>query len=239
MAQSKRIKVMLSSRCNDRFPADSDQTLSNIREQVKREIEGTKLFGKQVFEVWINEDAPPADGMQDSWDACLQAVRDCDVLLVLSNGNAGWASGDGDIGICHAECMEGLATTRGKVRFIAMPNIPVDDGREAEAARNQRFQAFIAQQTPFRGGLVSTVDQLRIHCFRGRACRGLGQLLPKGYSATVELGADSAIYFVGCGASVIDWSGRTAFSSVAESYGQQGPIHRCAALCRDDVVPGF
>lgn len=151
MAQSKRIKVMLSSRCNDRFPADSDQTLSNIREQLKREIEGTKLFGKQVFEVWINEDAPPADGMQDSWDACLQAVRDCDVLLVLSNGNAGWASGDGDIGICHAEYMEGLATTRGKVRFIAMPNIPIDDGREAEAARNQRFQAFIAQQTPFRG----------------------------------------------------------------------------------------
>ena len=117
MAQSKKIKVMLSSRCNDRFPADSDQTLSSIREQLKREIEGTKLFGKQVFEVWINEDAPPADGMQDSWDACLQAVRDCDVLLVLSNGNAGWARGEGDIGICHAEYMEGLATTRGKVRF--------------------------------------------------------------------------------------------------------------------------
>ncbi|PBP79956.1 DUF4062 domain-containing protein [Pseudomonas syringae] len=161
MAQSKRIKVMLSSRCNDHFPADSDQTLSNIREQLKREIEGTKLFGKQVFEVWINEDAPPADGMQDSWDACLQAVRDCDVLLVLSNGNAGWASSDGDIGICHAEYMEGLATARGKVRFIAMPNIPACDGRVAEAARNQRFQAFIAQQTPFRGGMVSTAEQLR------------------------------------------------------------------------------
>lgn len=59
MAQSKKIKVMLSSRCNDRFPIDSDHTLSSIREQLKREIEGTKLFGRQVFEVWINEDAPP------------------------------------------------------------------------------------------------------------------------------------------------------------------------------------
>ena len=49
MAQSKKIKVMLSSRCNDRFPADSDQTLSSIREQLKREIEGAKLFGKQAF----------------------------------------------------------------------------------------------------------------------------------------------------------------------------------------------
>lgn len=152
MAQSKKIRVMLSSRCDDRFPASSEQTLSSIRAQLKHEIEGTLLFGKQVFDVWINEDAPPSDGLQDSWDACLQAVRDCDVLLVLSNGNAGWASGDGDIGICHAEYMEGLATARGKVRFIAMPNIATDSGLDAQATRNLRFQAFIEQQSPFRGG---------------------------------------------------------------------------------------
>ncbi|WP_262137025.1 DUF4062 domain-containing protein [Pseudomonas sp. Marseille-Q5117] len=161
MAQSKKIKVMLSSRCNDRFPIDSDHTLSSIREQLKREIEGTKLFGRQLFEVWINEDAPPADAMDDSWDTCLQAVRDCDVMLVLSNGNAGWANRAGDIGICHAEYMEGLATTRGKVRLIAMPNIPVAEGQEAETARNKLFQDFVSLQTPFRGGTVSTVEQLR------------------------------------------------------------------------------
>lgn len=67
MAQSKRLKVTLSSRCNERLPADSDQALGSIREQLKRVLEGPKLFGKQVFEVWINEHAPPADGMQDSW----------------------------------------------------------------------------------------------------------------------------------------------------------------------------
>lgn len=161
MAQSKKIKVMLSSRCNDRFPIDSDHTLSSIREQLKRGIEGTKLFGRQVFEVWINEDAPPADAMDDSWDTCLQAVRDCDVMLVLSNGNAGWAKRAGDIGICHAEYMEGLATTRGKVRLIAMPNIPVGEGLDAETARNKLFQDFVWLQTPFRGGTVSTVEQLR------------------------------------------------------------------------------
>ncbi len=55
-------------------------------------------------------------------------MMDCDVLLVLSNGNDEWASGGGDIGICHAEYMEGLATTRGKVGFISMPNIPAGYG---------------------------------------------------------------------------------------------------------------
>ncbi|EJN31877.1 hypothetical protein PMI35_01158 [Pseudomonas sp. GM78] len=161
MAQSKKIKVMLSSRCNDHFPAESDQTLSDLREQIKREIEASQLFGKPVFEVWINEDAPPADGTQDSWDTCLQAVRDCDVMLVLSNGNAGWAKGVGDVGICHAEYMEGLATTRGKVRLIAMPNVVLGQEHEAASARNKRFQDFVSLQTPFRGGTVSTVEQLR------------------------------------------------------------------------------
>lgn len=165
MAQSKKIKVMLSSRCNDRFPIDSDHTLSSIREQLKREIEGTKLFGRRVFEVWINEDAPPADAMDDSWDTCLQAVRDCDVMLVLSNGNAGWAKRAGDIGICHAEYMEGLATTRGKVRLIAMPNIPVGKGQDAETACNKLFQDFVSLQTPFRGGTVSTIEQLRTRVY--------------------------------------------------------------------------
>lgn len=78
---------------------------------------------------------PPSDAMDDSWEACLQAVRDCDVMLVLFNGNAGWAKRSGDIGICHAEYMEGLAISRGKVRLIAMPNLPVTDGHAAEAAR--------------------------------------------------------------------------------------------------------
>lgn len=165
MAQSKRIKVMLSSRCNDHFPANSDQTLSLIRVELKREIEATRLFGKQVFEVWINEDAPPADAMDDSWDACLQAVRDCDVMLVLCNGNAGWAKHAADIGICHAEYMEGLATTRGKVRLIAMPNVSIPEGQGADAARNKRFQDFVALQTPFRGGNVSTLKHLRDRVF--------------------------------------------------------------------------
>ena len=38
----------------------------------------------------------------------MEAVADCDILLALSNGNAGWAKGHGDIGICHAELMTGL-----------------------------------------------------------------------------------------------------------------------------------
>ena len=89
---------------------------------------------------------------------CLQAVKDCDVLVVLSNGNAGWAKDGGDIGICHAELMTGLSQAPGKVRLITLGNLRTT--KTAEGQRNQRFQDYVASQSLFRGGMVSTEDAL-------------------------------------------------------------------------------
>src|SRR5271157_3901200 len=101
MATSSKIKIMISSRCNDNFPPGAGTTLSEIRRQLKTEIEAVELFGKKAFEVWINEETPPKAANWDSWEVCLEAVADCDILLVISNGHAGWAKAPGDIGICH------------------------------------------------------------------------------------------------------------------------------------------
>ena len=159
MATSKAIRVMLSSRCNDPFPQGSKTTLSDLRREIKKEIESTKLWGKKVVEVWINEDAPPADGVVYSWEACLDAVNECDVLIVLANGNAGWAKADSDIGICHAEYMQGLNASRGKVRVVMLPFVPTEAGEQG--TRNLRFQQYLNAQSPFRGGTVSTVEEAK------------------------------------------------------------------------------
>ena len=157
------IKVMLSSRCIDPFPIGSKSTLTDLRKELKVEIESTHVVGRKLFEVWINEDAPPAEGTQDSWDTCLQAVRDCDVLIVLSNGNSGWALGKQDIGICHAEYMEGLRSAQAKVRLIALPNVVKVMGAAGE--RNRRFQDYLSQQSAFRGGEVKTVVDAKKRVF--------------------------------------------------------------------------
>lgn len=167
MGSSSKIRVMLSSRCNDPFPDYSSTKLSEIRRSLKKEIEAQKVMGRSIFEVWINEDAPPADGTLDSWEACLQAVRDCDVLIVVSNGNAGWAKTGGDIGICHAEYAEGLALARGKVRLIALPWVPLAKG--AQGARDKRFRDELSRQTAFRGGEVNTADDLKKRVFEALA----------------------------------------------------------------------
>lgn len=160
MARASTIRVMISSRCNDHFPAKGDggRPLSEIRRNLKQEIESLEVFGKQVFEVWINEETPPQGGSWDSWDVCMEAVRDCDVLLVLSNGNAGWARAEGDIGICHAELMNGLAHAAGKVRLISLGDVATDES--ADGQRNRRFQEYVGRQSLFRGGEVKTKGQL-------------------------------------------------------------------------------
>jgi hypothetical protein len=159
MAASSKIKVMISSRCNDPFPAGATTTLTDIRRELKTEIEAAELFGKKLFEVWINEETPPKGGTWDSWDVCLQAVADCDILLVVSNGNAGWAKDAGGIGICHAELMTGLSTAPGKVWLVSLP--PVSSKKADEAARNKRFQEYVNAQNLFRGGAITTIADLR------------------------------------------------------------------------------
>src|SRR5262249_49326630 len=160
MAKSSKLRVMISSRCNDFFPPGQTVTrLSDIRKTLKSEIEAMEIASKKPFETWINEEAPPQGGTWDSWDVCIEAAKDCDIFLAISNGNAGWANAAGDIGICHAELMTGLSIAPAKIRLIVAANIPIT--RNAEGTRNQRFQEYVSKQSLFRGGTVNTVAQLK------------------------------------------------------------------------------
>ncbi|MCB1128619.1 MAG: DUF4062 domain-containing protein, partial [Verrucomicrobiae bacterium] len=151
---------MISSQCKAPLPLKDPKAprLSEIRLELKQAIEAVDVFGEKAFEVWINEVVPPKGGRWDSWDTCLQAVKDCDILLVLCNGNAGWAKAGGDIGICHAELSTGLSVAPGKVWLISLGNIPCDNSPEGR--RNKRFQEYVALQSQFRGGEVQTVAEL-------------------------------------------------------------------------------
>jgi len=159
MARSSMLRVMLSSKCETEFPTGSKRKLSDIRRDLKEEIEGIKFGGKQLFDVWINEETPPQGGTWDSWDVCIQAVGECDILIVLYNGDAGWAKDRGDIGICHAEMMAGLGQAPAKVRLIALPKVATDNADQM--LRNHRFQDEVSKQSLFRGGTVSDEVSLK------------------------------------------------------------------------------
>lgn len=160
MAVSSKLRIMISSRCRDYFPAGQRKArLSDIREELKTEIEAMEIASRKAFEIWINEEAPPKGGTWDSWETCIEAVKDCDILLVISNGNAGWADTAGSIGICHAELMTGLSIAPAKVRLIDIDPIPIS--KDDEGVRNQRFQEEVSKQNLFRGGTVKTTEDLK------------------------------------------------------------------------------
>lgn len=157
----KMITVMISSRCNDRFPSQGDASLSltEIRLQLKDAIENENVFGAPCFNVWINEDTPPQAGRDDSWEVCLKAARECDIFIALYNGHAGWARNtQSDIGICHAELQTALEHAPGKVFPISIAE--KDHLEHLRQPINVRFQRFVDAQNLFRGGSVHDLGSL-------------------------------------------------------------------------------
>lgn len=159
MASSKLIRVMISSRCKNEFPDGSGQKLETIRKSLKAELEAVTLLDSPLFEVWINEVAPAGGGTWDSWDTCLEAVAACDVLVILYNGDSGWAESGRDIGICHAEYKKAYETAPGKIRVINLGETPIS-ATTADGKRHMRFRDYIKKQTPFWAS-VKTVDDLK------------------------------------------------------------------------------
>jgi hypothetical protein len=121
MAESSKIRVMISSRCMDTFPIGQKGALnlSEMRLRLKKDIEATKLFGEQPYEVWIHEKATE-NVKRDSWDECLVQARECDIFLALYTGHAGWAGSDGNgtVGICQAEYNTAYSQAPGKVFIV-------------------------------------------------------------------------------------------------------------------------
>lgn len=155
MAPSSKILVMISSRCSDKLPltGSNQLELSEIRIQLKEIIEKETLFGKQLFEVWINEVQPPQGGDWNSEEFCLNAVKKCDVMLVLYNGNAGWDNHAG-IGICHSELEQAMEIAPGKIKFIQLRGKKIDEYDQKDQLKNQRFQEYVENFNFFRGSKV-------------------------------------------------------------------------------------
>jgi hypothetical protein len=159
---SRNLKVMLSSRCDSQIPfADGAMSLTELRTSLKKGLEEATFLDQSLFEVWINEDAPPATGGDTSWEQCLRQADDAEIFIALYSGEAGWAKEGGDIGICHAELEAALNSGRAKVRLVKLPE-PTD---LKHLERDGQFQEYVKRQNIFRGGNVGTSTEARTRVF--------------------------------------------------------------------------
>jgi hypothetical protein len=112
MTVSRPIKVMISSRCTDRIPLGNGSSvrLTDLREAIKERLQDEMLCKERIFRVDITPEHP-ASGADDSfWAQCLRVVREADIVLVLYNGDAGYAHPRGHLGICEAEYNEAMTS---------------------------------------------------------------------------------------------------------------------------------
>ncbi|MES5481539.1 hypothetical protein QMZ05_02200 [Bradyrhizobium sp. INPA03-11B] len=194
MAKSSKIRVMLSSRCNDQFPLTSKDgvRLSDLRLKMKKEIENAVVLGRKPYEVWINEDAAETAEL-DSWDECMRQARDCDILVALYNGNAGW-TGRGEyasVGICHAEFMTAYSVAPGKVSIVdiferdatSRPSKAPDRAFQTRMEVENRFQPSAKTPAALEEAIRRTISAMTVKLVQrgvseaGRGRRYLGPAL--------------------------------------------------------------
>lgn len=159
MATPSVIKVMLSSRCGDTFPLGTAKarTLTEIRKELKKDIEAVRPLGHRLYEIWINEDRA-GDGAQPAWDHCMNQAADCDIFIALFNGNAGWEDSAGTVGICHAELEKAHSVAPGKVYIVNIfeAKKPAAPAREIDI----RFQQYVESLKQFEARNVTSKVKL-------------------------------------------------------------------------------
>lgn len=102
-----KVKVFLSSKVKPIFEGldQADYDLGKLRLFIKKSLESETLLGEKIFKVIMNEETFEQDFTRDAFDACLDKVKESDLVVVLFTGDAGWAP-DKDRnanGICHEE----------------------------------------------------------------------------------------------------------------------------------------
>lgn len=138
------IKIMISSRCKTKIKDGSNWVeLSTIRKQLKNEIENFEVFGKKIFKVWISEEPIPSDMNENSWNECMNNVKDSNVLIVLYTGEGGSSKNSGDIGICHAELETAYNLEPGKSFLLDIRSALDPSYLVVNDDVNKRFQKYI------------------------------------------------------------------------------------------------
>lgn len=150
--------VFISSRNNDCFIIDGIKcdSLTEIRLFLQKELESEILLGSQFLKISINETFG-ADTTLDSYNTCITAVKESDFVIVLFNGNAGWAPPSIKLGICHAELDAALQVSNKKLALIDITEFfELSPTGDDERERNAEYSRYVSTLNRFSNPLKLT-----------------------------------------------------------------------------------
>src|ERR1700676_3107813 len=119
MTVSRPIKVMISSRCTDRIQLGNGGSarVTDLREAIRKRLQGQTLCDEQILRVDITPEHPSSGADDSFWAQCLRVIREADIMLVLYDGDAGYAHPRGHLGICEAEYDEAMTSGAQRVQL--------------------------------------------------------------------------------------------------------------------------
>jgi hypothetical protein len=152
MADFKKIRIMISSRCSSRV-ADGEQQVSmtEVRARLHDRLCDEPLLGEALFEVWISDNAPDQSqgDLDTAWNRSLEEVRKADIVLALYTGEAGWAPKSGEIGICHAEFQEVWNNGPARLKVVRVLEVKFSGKKSAaEKKADKVFQDYFQTLNP-------------------------------------------------------------------------------------------
>lgn len=152
MAEFKKIRVMISSRCTSLVEDGSKKiAMTEVRQRLRDRLESSQLLGHDLFDVWISDQSQDQSqgDLETAWDKSLEEVRKADIVLALYTGEAGWAPKRGEIGVCHAEFQEVWNNGPARLKVVrVLGSQPKGRKSKAETIRDRRFQTYFESLNP-------------------------------------------------------------------------------------------
>lgn len=154
--KQKKIKVMISSRCNDIIKVGSDQiSFTDLRKYCLEELENEAFLGEDIFDVTISENIIEPSG-NTSWEKCLKEARDSDFVIVWLSGYEGYKAKGKTNGICQEEFLEAINSNPSKVFIIDFRKLEITD------AKGTSFGDDIKRDSEFSKLILRRDDWLQI-----------------------------------------------------------------------------
>ncbi len=189
-----KLKIFISSKNYDRVEINGiiGDTLTEIRKHIKKELEETKFFGKDFFDIRINEDFG-ASTSTDSYNKCLEEVRESDFLIALYSGAAGWAPAGIDLGICQSELDTAMNISTRKTAVIDISKyFRINTTDADEIKRNKLFSQYLTDQNTFNNPLKLAKAKESNDGFKEELLTAIKNVIYKHLNERIEL---SNIYF--------------------------------------------
>ncbi len=159
-----KITIYISSRSKTQSSGlDNNITLSDLRIKLREELEKETFLGEEIIEVIIHENNFAPDGSQDAHQISINKINECNIVVILYNGDSGWNPALNGNGICHDEYLYAVDKYSQMMYMLDVSSVfPRSDKKGLEQQKDLDFQANV-EKNNFGREFISATSTEELH----------------------------------------------------------------------------